>query len=134
MPTAAVLALDADSFAVVVSGATEPVLVDFWAPWCGPCRALAPKLEQISERFAGKLLVRKLNVDEAPDIAASMGVRGIPTLMLFKDGRPTAQLVGLQSDSQLSDWIASALNPQSMTTTMTPTASSHLAPSVFPAP
>jgi thioredoxin 1 len=101
--------LDAASFAAFI--ATEPgaVVVDFWAPWCGPCRALAPRLEQLARQFEGQLQVRKLNVDDAPELAAAHGVRGIPTLILFKDGHAHSRRVGLHDETQLSSWVRAAL-------------------------
>jgi thioredoxin 1 len=102
-------ALDPRSFADFIVNEPGPVLVDFWAPWCGPCRALAPALDRLAERFEGQLQLRKLNVDEAPELAAAFGVRGVPTLVLFKDGQPQARLVGLQDDEHLTAWVHSAL-------------------------
>ncbi len=102
-------ALDAASFAAFLATETGPVVVDFWAPWCGPCRALAPRLEQLARQYEGQLQVRKLNVDDAPELAASFGVRGIPTLILFKDGQAHSRLVGLQDEQQLSSWVRAAL-------------------------
>jgi thioredoxin 1 len=85
------------------------VVVDFWAPWCGPCRAMAPLLERLAVTSGGKVQVRKVNIDEAPGLAAEFGVRSIPTLVLFKDGQPLSQLVGLQTAQQLSTWVSGAL-------------------------
>lgn len=101
--------IDPESFVGFIDTEPGPVLVDFRAPWCGPCRALAPHLERLAERFRRQLQVRKLNVDEARELAAAFGVRGVPTLVLFKDGQPHARLVGLQSEEQLSAWAHSAL-------------------------
>lgn len=102
-------ALDAASFSSFISNERGAVVVDFWAPWCGPCRALAPRLEQVARQLDGQVKVRKLNVDDAPEIAAAHGVRGIPTLILFKDGRAHGRLVGLHDESQLSSWVRAAL-------------------------
>ena len=88
---------------------TSPILVDFWAEWCGPCRQIAPALEEISNEMAGKVKIVKLNVDENPKIAAQFGIRSIPTLMIFKAGALAAQKVGAASKTDLSRWIASAV-------------------------
>lgn len=105
----ATAALDAASFAAFIASDPSPVLVDFWAPWCAPCRALAPRLEQLARQYEGQVQVRKLNVDDAPELAAAHGVRGIPTLILFKDGQPHSRLVGLHDETQLSSWVRAAL-------------------------
>ena len=93
------------SFERDVLQASVPVLVDFWAEWCGPCRMVAPVLEQIASEQAGKLKVVKLNVDENPKIPAQFGIRGIPTLILFKDGQPVATQVGAAPKAQLSAFV-----------------------------
>ncbi len=97
------------SFAADVLKSTQPVVVDFWAEWCGPCRMIAPALEEISNEMAGKVKIVKLNVDENPGIAAQYGIRSIPTLMIFKDGALAAQKVGAASKTDLSRWISSAV-------------------------
>jgi thioredoxin 1 len=82
------------SFDVEVLQSKEPVLVDFWAEWCGPCRAIAPAVEEIATEFRGKLKVVKLDVDESPEISTRFGVQGIPTLMVFKNGEVVERLIG----------------------------------------
>jgi thioredoxin 1 len=93
------------SFENDVIKSAEPVVVDFWAEWCGPCRMIGPSLEDISNEKAGKVKVVKLNVDENPETAEKFGVRSIPTLMIFKDGKLAAQKVGAASKGDLSRWI-----------------------------
>jgi thioredoxin 1 len=97
------------SFEDDVLKAAQPVVVDFWAEWCGPCRMIAPALEEISKEMAGKIKVVKLNVDENPGTAEKFGIRSIPTLMIFKDGKLAAQKVGADSKSGLSKWISGAV-------------------------
>jgi thioredoxin 1 len=97
------------SFAADVEGADKPVLVDFWAEWCGPCKMIAPILDEVSRDYAGKLTVAKINVDENQEIPAKFGVRGIPTLMLFKNGALAATKVGALSKSQLTAFLDSSL-------------------------
>jgi thioredoxin 1 len=94
-----------DSFQDEVLGSSTPVLVDYWAEWCGPCRMIAPLLDESATSYAGRLNIAKLNVDENQKIASRYHVRGIPTLMLFKDGNPIATKVGALSKSQLTAFI-----------------------------
>ncbi len=95
---------DAD-FNDKVLNASEPVLVDYWAEWCGPCKMIAPVLDEIAEEYKDKLIVAKLNIDENPETPQHYGVRGIPTLMLYKNGDVEATKVGALSKSQLKDFI-----------------------------
>ncbi len=98
-----------ESFANEVLKSGDPVLVEYWAEWCGPCKMIAPVLEEIATEYAGKLRVAKLNIDENPDTPPRYGIRGIPTLMLFKDGSVEATKVGAVSKSQLSAFIDDSL-------------------------
>ncbi len=87
-----------------------PVLLDLWAPWCGPCRMVAPGVQRAAQEFAGRLKVVKVNVDEAPGISARLGVQGIPTLLLLRQGEIVARQVGAVPETQLLSWITSSLN------------------------
>lgn len=98
-----------DTFEAEVVNAEGPVLVDYWADWCGPCKMIAPILDEIADEYAGKLKVAKLNIDENPATPPKFGIRGIPTLMLFKNGNVEATKVGAVSKSQLSAFIDSNL-------------------------
>ena len=98
------------SFATDVLGSDGPVLVDFWAEWCGPCRMIAPALEEIAGELGDKVTVAKLNIDENPDTPSRYGVRGIPTMLLFKGGQPVAQKVGAAPRSQIQQWLESNLD------------------------
>jgi thioredoxin 1 len=94
-----------DSFEQEVLSSEQPVLVDYWAEWCGPCKMIAPVLEEVAEEYADKLQVAKLNIDENPNTPPKYGIRGIPTLMLFKNGNVEATKVGAVSKSQLTAFI-----------------------------
>ncbi len=97
------------SFEADVLQSDLPVLVDFWAEWCGPCKMVAPILEELGQDYAGKLTIAKINVDENAAVPAKHGIRGIPTLILFKNGAVVAQKVGAAAKSQLTAWIDSHL-------------------------
>ncbi len=103
--SANIINLDSNNFKSTVSGST-PVLVDFWAPWCGPCKAIAPILEELSAELHGKLTIAKVNVDDNGDLAAQFGVRAIPTLLLFKGGAVADQFVGMMDKASLKAKLA----------------------------
>ncbi|MDQ7016674.1 MAG: thioredoxin TrxA [Gammaproteobacteria bacterium] len=102
-----IIALSDDSFETEVLKSELPVLVDYWADWCGPCKMIAPILEELVGEYAGKLKISKLNIDENPATPPKYGIRGIPTLMIFKDGAVEATKVGALSKSQLTAFIDS---------------------------
>jgi len=93
------------NFDVDVLKSSEPVVVDFWAEWCGPCRMIGPSLEEIASEMKGKVKIVKLNIDENPGVASKLGIRSIPTLMVFKDGKLAAQKTGAAPKSELARWI-----------------------------
>jgi thioredoxin 1 len=97
------------SFHADVIGSDKPVLVDFWAEWCGPCRMIAPALEEISTELGDRVTVAKLNIDDNPDAPARYGVRGIPTMILFKNGEPAATKVGAAPKTQIQGWLEAQL-------------------------
>ena len=97
------------SFQNDVINSDKPVLVDFWAEWCGPCKMIGPALEEISEELADKVTIAKINIDENPDAPGQYGVRGIPTMILFKNGEAAATKVGAAPKSALKGWIESVL-------------------------
>ena len=101
--------LSSSTFDEVVGSASEPVLVDFWAEWCGPCKMIAPILQEIADEQAGKIKIVKLNVDDAPDIAMKYQVMSIPTLIVFKDGVEVFKLVGARGRAQLLASLAAYL-------------------------
>ncbi|HEY4857382.1 MAG TPA: thioredoxin [Xanthobacteraceae bacterium] len=96
------------TFESEVLKATSPVVVDFWAEWCGPCRMIAPALEEIAGSLDGKVKIVKLNVDENPKTAAKYGIQSIPTLMIFKDGQMASRQIGALPKQKLEDWIKAA--------------------------
>ena len=98
-----------DDFETEVLKSSEPVLVDYWAEWCGPCKMIAPVLDEIASEYQGRVKIAKLNIDDNPNTPPRYGIRGIPTLMLFKDGEVEATKVGAVSKSQLTAFIDSNL-------------------------
>ena len=104
----ATVKVDINNFQSEVLESAEPVVVDFWAEWCGPCKMIAPALEEISTELSGKVKVAKLNIDDNPELAAQFGVRSIPTLAIFKGGKVADIKVGAAPKTALSAWIAGA--------------------------
>jgi thioredoxin 1 len=101
--------LTSATFKDAIATATTPVLVDFWAPWCGPCKMIAPILEELAGELDGKLAVCKVNVDDSRDVAAQYGIRAIPTLLLFKDGKLADQYVGMMDKATLKSKVEAKL-------------------------
>ena len=104
-----IIHLSDDTFQKEVIESSIPVLVDYWAEWCGPCKMIAPILDDLVSEYDGKLKIAKLNIDENPQTPTKFGIRGIPTLMIFKDGNPEATKVGALSKSQLTAFIDSTI-------------------------
>ncbi len=101
--------VDQNSFSEKVLKAKQPVLVDFWAPWCGPCRAIAPIIGELAKEYEGKVTFAKINVDENPFLASSYSVMSIPTLIIFKDGKPLERIIGYRPKTELKKLIDSVL-------------------------
>ncbi|QPC86107.1 thioredoxin [Mesorhizobium sp. NBSH29] len=102
----ATVKVDSKNFQTDVLNSAEPVVVDFWAEWCGPCKMIAPSLEEISAEMGGKVKIAKLNIDENPELAAQYGVRSIPTMMIFKGGEVADIKVGAAPKTALASWIS----------------------------
>ena len=108
-----VVEFNTENWETEVSKSDKPVLVDFWAPWCGPCRALAPTIDKIADQFAGKLKVGKLNTDDNQDLAVKFGISGIPQVLIFKGGdQPRERVVGLAPERELVKVINRVLEPK----------------------
>ena len=104
------LTLNQENFNQTITANAQPVLVDFWAQWCGPCKMIAPLLDELAAEQSGKSVVAKVNIDDAPELAARFGVTAIPTLIVFKNGQPLRKLVGVQSKSALASALVAAQN------------------------
>ena len=109
MATKNIIQVKDNNFIQEVENSELPILLDFWAPWCGPCRAVAPILEQLSTKYDGKVKIGKVNVDEESVLASKFRVMSIPTLILFKSGKVAAQMVGLRSVQELEDMLKKAM-------------------------
>jgi len=105
----ATVAVTDDTFEAEVTNSDIPVVVDFWAEWCGPCKQIGPSLEELSDEYDGKVKIVKVNVDDNPNSPAQMGVRGIPALFLFKDGQVVSNKTGAAPKAALADWIDASI-------------------------
>ena len=103
------VAVNDENFENEVLKADSPVVVDFWAEWCGPCKQLSPLVDELADEMSGKVKVVKVNIDESPEAPTKYGVRGIPTLMVFKDGQVVDTRVGGMPKSQLTEWVEGAV-------------------------
>jgi thioredoxin 1 len=102
--------VDQDSFQKNVLDAAMPVLVDFWAPWCGPCKMVAPIIDELSKEYSGKVEFAKVNVDDSPFLASNYGIMSIPTILIFKDGKPAEQVVGFRPKDDLKKLLDTVLS------------------------
>jgi len=102
MAATVTLEVNEQNFDELVTGSDRPVLVDFWAEWCMPCRVVGPTVDELARAYEGRVTVAKLNVDDAPGVAAKLGISAIPTLMIFRDGEPIQTLVGVQTKEQIA--------------------------------
>ena len=109
MASPLIVTLTQDNFDAQALQSATPILVDFWAEWCGPCKQIAPALEELSKDLAAKITVAKINIDENPQTPSKYGVRGIPTLMIFKDGQVAATKIGALPKSKLYEWVESVV-------------------------
>lgn len=105
----ATLSVSDDSFETDVLGSDKPVLVDFWASWCAPCKAIAPSLEEISNEMGEQITIAKINIDDNPLTPSKFGVRGIPTMMIFKDGKVVSTQVGAMAKNRIDGWIKDSI-------------------------
>ncbi|KAA6205444.1 MAG: thioredoxin [Candidatus Tokpelaia sp.] len=105
----AIVTLTTANFEEKIAQADRPVLIDFWAEWCGPCKMIAPYLAEIAVELADKVQIAKVNIDESPELAAQYGVRSIPTLLMFKNGKVVDNMIGAAPKSRLLDWVKNAL-------------------------
>ena len=105
----AIISVTDETFDAEVRNSEIPVVVDFWAEWCGPCRQIAPALEDLSGEFEGRLAIAKVNIDENPNSPSQLGVRGIPALFIFKDGEVVSNLVGAHPKASLKKWIEQSI-------------------------
>ena len=103
------ITIEDSNFGNIVLQSKIPVLVDFWAPWCGPCRMVAPVVEELAEEYEGRVKFGKVNVDENPKIASQYGIMSIPTLIIFKDGKPVSNIVGFRPKAELKKSLDDAL-------------------------
>ncbi|MFC1973814.1 thioredoxin [Chloroflexota bacterium] len=101
--------IDEQNFNDIVLQAKNPFLVDFWAPWCGPCKAIAPIVEELATEYSGRVGFAKINVDDNPVLATTWAIRSIPTLLIFKDGKPVQQVVGARPKAELKKYLDEAL-------------------------
>ena len=104
-----IITISEDNFDEVVLNSKVPVMVDFWATWCGPCKMVAPIVEELAEEYAGKVSIGKLDVDQNPRVASKYGIMSIPSLIVFKDGKPLSNIVGFRPKEQLKQTLDSAL-------------------------